>query len=194
MNQQVEQLLRTLDRREFELRMGRLSLAVEVLRSETDLTERILAAGTWREDFEALSRFLSESQGSEARATKADKERLLNALSAKAGVARELAGDLTGKSEAFNRALYWWVRGRYGSGTDVYGLAKPRMAERGEVSQLIMPAERPRPTDPMTEQSDPTPRFQRRHHYSWAVGERQFSVALAREPQIQRIPILKGFR
>ena len=189
----VSRLIEQVDDREIRFRLTRSMLAVKALRQQADLSQRILAAGYWREDYETLSRFLSARERPTIRNVRLDNRELLNLVENNAHECDRLAGGLTAKAEAMNQALFWWVRGRYGAGTAMFGLAKPTFGSRQDpAGHLIMPSERPLPTDAQTRQDQPVPTFPRRHHYSWAVGQREYSVALT--PQIQNVPVLKGFR
>jgi hypothetical protein len=80
--------------------------------------------------------------------------------------ANKLAGDLVTKSTQLFRGLHWWLRGRYGQGTEVGGLAKSKAALKD--AQLLvwlnMPARPPVPNDPTDKSTPNVPRFERRHH------------------------------
>ncbi len=194
-HEQVEQLLTRLDRREMELRLARLLLSVDALQQESDLVRRILAAGYWREDYETLKKFVVAPAQPDFRVAGLSQPELRTLIDKKADLTRELAGELTAKSESLNQALFWWVRGRYAIGTELFGLAKPAVAnQRGDLSQIIMPAERPEPTAAQAYGPAPVPQFARRHHFSWAVGPRNFGYSVGFKEQVHQVPVLKGFR
>jgi len=77
--------------------------------------------------------------------------------------------------------MFWWYRGRYGTGTAVYGLAKSEEAAAVPAAQfaLYMPPDRElEPSDPtkVLRFDESTPRYDRRHHYWWAWEDRRLAV------------------
>jgi hypothetical protein len=95
--------------------------------------------------------------------------------------ADELAGDLATKTEHLFEGLDWWLRGRYGRGPEVWGLAKSGAAlkNRSLLIALEMPSEPPVPTPPADPRRAPVPQFDRRHHYTWAWEDRRLQKDLS---------------
>jgi hypothetical protein len=90
--------------------------------------------------------------------------------------ARELADGLSYKAGLFFEGLHWWLRGRYGEGPDVGGLAKSPEALVSDAALfgIYMPTETPQPSDPSDARvKRATPRFDRRHHYWWTWEDRR---------------------
>lgn len=86
------------------------------------------------------------------------------------------AGDLPDKATAFFAGLHWWLRGRYGVGTEVHGLAKSEAARAmpGGLVWLNMPLQPEPPGVPaMGRVESPGQAPHRRHHLIWAWEDRQ---------------------
>jgi len=101
---------------------------------------------------------------------------LAQRVAAESNGCRELAGDLTLKATWLFEGLHWWLRGRYGAGPDVWGLAKNQLALQSPQSMfpLLMPAVLPKPTDPTTAAArSANTYYERRHHNWWAWEDRR---------------------
>lgn len=171
-----------LSEREIELRLDRLALAKQLLAKPELTKEKFLAAGAWWVDARLIEEFFQESKRAKRQVFGRDRLNepgLLKQVASDAQEARELAGDLTLKSQLLFEGLHWWVRGRYGIGTEMWGLAKSAAAMHSFEAQmaLYMPTEPPTPTDPTTvdSYSDYVPMYDRRHHYWWAWEDRTVS-------------------
>jgi hypothetical protein len=84
---------------------------------------------------------------------------------------RDLAGEaLLVKSRLLFTGLHWWMRGRYGMGTDGFGLLKSEdaLASAEASFALYMPEVTPKPTDPRDSSRYQIPEIDRRHNYIWA--------------------------
>ena len=167
-----------LDERETELRIFRLGLAREVLSNPQISKERILAAYAWQVDSVLVDEFFVQNKARRGQFARPDLNEpdVPRMASADAQQCRRLAGDLTQKSQALFMGLHWWLRGRYGLGPEVYGLAKPAAALKSPemLFALYMPEEPPKPTNPIVDTSakSAAPLFDRRHHYWWAWEDR----------------------
>lgn len=164
--------------REMELRIGRLRVARGILEDPQLTKERFLAAFTADLDARLVTDFFEQAkkQGRSLVSDLLKDPRTVDRVAEDAARARKLAGTLTAKSQLFFEGLHWWMRGRYGLGPEVGGLAKSRAALRSAAAQfaLSMPETTPKPLDPawLTE-AEGVPRFERRHHYLWAWEDRR---------------------
>jgi hypothetical protein len=177
---QLELYGRAVQEREMELRLRRLELARETLAKPQLTRERWFAAGAWGVDAFLLEEFLPKLKGEKALRETLRSVDLAKRVERLASESSKLAGDLTARVSLFNVALHWWLRGRYGQGTEFYGLAKSAAAMRSPSGEfaLTMPSAIPRPTDP----TDPSyftsagvPQYDRRHHYWWGWENRRVS-------------------
>lgn len=175
----VRSLLAEVQERQAELRLQRLELALATLESPTLTTERFRAAYTSQVDTDVLTSFLTNAK---ERMVEFGRERLrtqnlIEQVAKDREYGRSLAGDLTEKSQLLFTGLHWWLRGRYGIGSDVFGLAKSPAAMYSSQAQmaLYMPSEFPTPNDPeqVSGQQQRVPLYDRRHHYWWAWDDRR---------------------
>src|SRR5262245_16901572 len=174
---QIAQEIADLEEREAELRFNRLSFSVGVLQNPQLTEERVLAAFASEFDGRLIKEFFDQ-----ARKSKRNLNRdLLKDPATEGRVAterrraHELAGDLGNKSQLLFEGLHWWMRGRYGRGPEVGGLAKSGLALRTPQGQLglYMPIDIPTPTDATVGPSQRVPTYDRRHQYLWAMEDRR---------------------
>jgi hypothetical protein len=166
-----------LEEREAELRIHRLIFSVGVLQDAQLTEERVLAAFASEFDGRLVKEFFDQAKKSRRNLSRD----LLNDPTTEGRVvnerrrARELAGDLTVKAQLLFEGLHWWMRGRYGRGPEVGGLAKSLLAMRTPQGQLglYMPIDIPTPTDQAAGPSQRVPAYDRRHHYLWAMEDRR---------------------
>ncbi len=175
---QIDDVLHELAQRDIESRLRRLEHAVEVLAESEDTKERFIASYVLDLDARVVTGFLREI------ATNADRQwtrprlsepDLSEEVEQTVARGRELAGGLEEKSRLLFTGLHWWMRGRYGSGPDGWGLLKGVAALESEAAMfpLYMPVETPKPTDPMVANGYPAPEYDRRHHYTWGWEDRR---------------------
>lgn len=189
---------------EMEVRLQRLAHSVSVLQQPDSTKERFLAAYAAGFDARILKNFLepqsraAESRGRARRTSGPDLDTdetreptakflrealnrpgLKDEIEQQARQAEESAGDLVQKTENFFHGLHWWMRGRYGAGPELGGLAKSAVALQHPQALvwLFMPAETPAPT-PLAASAGgtnrmPVPAVDRRHHYTWAWEDRR---------------------
>jgi hypothetical protein len=175
---QVKLYARVVEEREIELRLRRLELAQGVLAKPQLTRERWFAAGAWSVDAFLVQEFLSKLKGEKPLRQALQASDLGKRIERLANESGKSAGDLTAKVSLFNVALHWWLRGRYGQGTEFYGLAKSQLALRSSSGEfaLTMPSVTPVPTDPTSLTSlSLVPQYDRRHHYWWGWESRQVS-------------------
>lgn len=89
---------------------------------------------------------------------------------------RQVAGrDLIEKSRLLFTGMHWWFRGRYGAGSEAFGLLKNPTALRSPqvMFALYMPRVPPRPTAPSPTGTN-QPQIDRRHHYLWRYTTERF--------------------
>ncbi|MCA9144981.1 MAG: hypothetical protein H6823_11150 [Planctomycetaceae bacterium] len=195
----VEELLDELGERQAEVRLKRLALALRRLQDPMLNAEKIRAAYTAPLDAESLTSYLSaakEHQRVFKRQTLMNSQ-LIQQVAADRETARQLAGDLTEKSQRLFVGLNWWLRGRYGVGSEVFGLAKSPAAMHSMQAQmaLYMPQQLPRPNDrqqndsqqqPSYSQQQQSPCYDRRHHYWWAWEDRRVQRTTTSSVQTNR--------
>ena len=169
---------------EFALRRERLVYGLTTLQKPELTKERFLAAYSTRLDAEILAAHFERLQ--QTADADGSNQPTLNSWNYQAEVlaqseqANKLAGDLATKSTQLFHGLHWWLRGRYGKGTEVGGLAKSKAALKN--AQLLvwinMPIRPQVPNDPTDKSTPNVPRFERRHHYSWAWEDRKIQTSL----------------
>jgi hypothetical protein len=174
----VADLSRARQEREMELRVDRLRVARRILQDAPLTKERFSAAFTADLDARIIADFFAQvkKHGRTLESELLKDSRTVARVEDDAAQARKLAGTLTAKSQMFFEGLHWWMRGRYGQGPEVGGLAKSRAALRSASGQfaLSMPETTPQPKYPawLTE-AEGVPKFERRHHYLWAWEDRR---------------------
>jgi hypothetical protein len=169
-----------------ELRLQRLQFAHCTLADSEDLRQRIFAAYAVDFDGQVLSAFLQQARKSQAQGgfalsrPRLRDDRLPAKVQKLAESGRDLAGDLVEKSRLFFDGLHWWMRGRYGRGTEGNGLLKSPEALNSPLAQmaLFMPTEPPQPIDPFADGDLRTPEVDRRHYYTWATEQPRFRTTI----------------
>ena len=211
---------------ELETRLLRLKYGVEVLQQKPLTKEKFFAAATTRQDARALKQELEpatpvQRKGTKAKAAAAKAAAnppppvvfhraaltspdLANEVATLARHAQEAAGPLADKAERFLAGLELWLRGRYGWGPDVGGLAKSSAAlEQPELLQQVsMPEnlltladekEQPkqegagRRTEAPSTKTEKKPRKtptcpDRRHYYTWGWEDRKLVSTVNKDP------------
>lgn len=172
---------------EMELRLDRLALGVRTLKDPKLTKERFLAAYATAVDAQTLIEYLAARSEARAKAEKAnqpdeplhpvlDDAQVLNEVKQRQSEAKTLAGSLATKARLVFEGLHWWMRGRYGNGTELAGLLKSEAAVRNPQDSLwlFMPRDlRIVPTEPTVGRLDSIPRFERRFLYTWAWQDRK---------------------
>lgn len=158
-------------------RLQRLDRAGDVLKNGDDSKERFLAAGVLDEDGTALFEYFSQAENSKRRHAlpELNAPGLATVVKTKLDAGRVKAGPLVQKSRQLQAGLQWWLRGRYGRGTEGFGLLKSEWALGSVDAQmsLFMPPETPLPTESSDRTAVSVPYFDRRHHYIWMFEYRQ---------------------
>lgn len=174
--EQLTNLKEELDERVLEVRVRRVQHAVDVLDDETsNMTERFFAAYVIGVDSESLVKAIEDGVSFE-RPILSDPN-LVEDLNDALKRGEEAAGDLIEKSRQLFAGLHWWRRGRYGMGTEAFGLLKSKAAMSDPLlrNALIMPRVTPVPTDPKNETQYSVPNYQRRHLFIWTYEDRAFT-------------------
>ena len=172
----IEALEREMAQRALEARVNRVNYALRVLEDAAAGTkDRLFAAYVIGVDSESLVREIRKEQGKFERPVLQDSA-LVRDLELKLKRGTGLGGDLIEKSRLLFAGLHWWRRGRYGMGTDAFGLLKSKSAMRDARLRLalMMPKTTPIPTDPLIFSANPVPDYQRRHLFFWAYEDRVF--------------------
>lgn len=169
---------RAVEEREIEIRVNRLRFARQLLEQANLTKDKFRAAYTSELDARVIAQFFDQAKqaGRTIASSKLNETSLSSQITSDASRSRELAGTLTAKAQLLYDGLHWWLRGRYGLGPEVGGLAKSPAAMRSAVAQfgLFMPNRTPQPIDPDGPAGrDAVPRFDRRHHFWWAWEDRR---------------------
>jgi hypothetical protein len=175
---ELQQAKRRVEEREIRLRLDRLIAAREVLEQPPSPKQQLLAAYTSDFDARVIRQFLDAAKRERRTLTISElgERQFEDRVNAEGTRARKLAGPLTAKARLLFEGLHWWLRGRYGTGPEVGGLAKSPGALRSPIAQmaLFMPRTTPSPTDPNAPtEVEQVPLFERRHHYWWAWEDRR---------------------
>lgn len=175
---ELETMGAELGERQLELRLQRLEMARDVLKESAVVRERILATYALDFDGDVLQASLQPSRDRPAPVYARERlkaDGLLASVTESVEAGRTAAGDLLPKSRAFFEGLHWWMRGRYGRGTQMSGLMKSPESLRSAAAQvaLFMPSIPPKPVDSTQVGSYSIPEVDRRHHYLWEVAPPQ---------------------
>lgn len=165
--QEVDDAQQELGERSLELRLDRLRLAANALVEPAISEEKFLAAYSVSTDSRILKDYL-QSGAASSRASLTAPE-TLQEVEWLETVGRERGGDLITKSELLFHGLHWWLRGRYGRGSDGFGLFKDEVALNSpdDMFRLIMPREPSEAAKFVSDADNPYP-VPRRHYYTWA--------------------------
>ncbi|MBW3541018.1 MAG: hypothetical protein KY476_12165 [Planctomycetes bacterium] len=182
-----------LARLEIDTRLARLNYGLEVLENDALTKERFMAAWSTLHDAEELRQALKQAADEAAPLSHAA---LLESLERRAARARELAGDLAPQAKRFFEGLHWWLRGRYGIGPELAGLAKSAAAldVPGGLVWLYMPSQPPVAADVDDGQREIRPTYERRHHHIWAWEDRRISPTFETGGNEDASPGSPGFR
>jgi hypothetical protein len=146
---QVEARLKALHEQAVELRVRRLELADEVLANSNELVERLQAAFVVDQDGKDLVDLFAGATPFERESLR--DPQLAQRIAALHERAWAAAGeDLLKKSNLLFSGLHWWLRGRYGLGTEGRGLLKSELAltDLDSMYALYMPPRYSHPAYP----------------------------------------------
>jgi hypothetical protein len=179
----VKDMQDRLDETAMLIRLERLRSGTQILRNPELTKDRFQAAFTTSLDAQEWTQFQKEIESATRRKpqkTKLARPDFIKSVAKEIEKSEKLAGDLAAKSRQFHEALHWWLRGRYGAGTEIAGLAKSPSAIRNPrlMTELDMPAEPPNPRVASGDLNKDVPRYDRRHHYTWAWENRRVNVQL----------------
>lgn len=167
--------------RSIELRIYRLEDAYNALKNKESAKDQILAAFVVESDGTQLKRFfdsIRDQPNGAMHRRSLNEPGLEESVTQMVEEVRSESPDMIKKGQLLFAGLHWWMRGRYGSGVDFYGLLKSPVAMRNPNARfpLYMPIKRPKPTDPMLDQGYSAPPYDRRHHYTWAYKDRKIQI------------------
>ncbi len=184
-SEQLANELKQLSERELLVRIARMTHSRNVLRDTDDLQQHYHAAWSIRMDGDLTDQELK--QGSAWQLTALQDENLQDQITSLVSEGRDLAGEeLLEKSRLLFTGMHWWIRGRYGMGTDGFGLLKSPAALNSEEARfaLFMPEKNPEPTDPRETSRYQIPEVDRRHNYIWAWEYRQVQMSTSRDNRV----------
>ncbi len=178
---QLDDLAQELDERKIELRTQRLAFAHRQLHATTDLREKMEAAYAAGLDGSLLTEFfkgvndrLAGGETVEFRRPALGNELLEDEVQRLIEESKKTAGDVAEKGHLLFTGMHWWLRGRYGRGSEGGGLLKPKSATRSlhDMFRLYMPEEL-YDLDRKADGSSVQAPIDRRHHYIWAFEPRR---------------------
>lgn len=176
----LTEAFRELEERKTELRIQRIELALHKLITSEDRREKLDAAYVASHDGELVKEFFAKLDAQRKQGKPISLRRPgLQGKELEAEVAEltdtalKAAGKLAEKGRLLYTGIHWWLRGRYGRGSDGGGLLKPRNAIRSpqDMFRLYMP-EQLYGFDKSQASQLQAP-IDRRHHYVWAFEPRR---------------------
>lgn len=165
---ELAETLRDVEERETLVRITRLKFANNTLADSTSLKDRYLATWALETDGRLVHDALTAGQLDFMNPALNDPD-LLTQITEQVKEGVELAGEkLIKKSGLLFTGLHWWMRGRYGMGTEAAGFLKSARAVTSDAAlfPLYMPEETPVPTSRYSE-TGTIPEVDRRHNYIW---------------------------
>ena len=179
--QQVMSLGTQLARREAELRLQRFHYAEKQLSPLAGFMDQIHAVDALQTDGRLLFEYLKKNPSPDPDTTELE---LASYIKKRVDEAIKANPQLAHQAQLLFGALHYWLRGRYGAGTDGHGLLKGASAQHSREASfaLFMPKETPKPSDPLTS-NNPVPQFERRHHYHWCFEEREIQFTSSTRSQ-----------
>lgn len=165
---ELSQTLKEVNERETLVRMKRLKFANNTLTDSKKLKDRYLATWALETDGRLVREALTAGQPN-FKSTMLNDSELLTDISQQVEEGVELAGEkLIEKSGLLFTGLHWWMRGRYGMGSEASGFLKSQQAVTSDAAlfPLYMPEKTPVPTSRYSD-SEPIPEIDRRHNYIW---------------------------
>jgi hypothetical protein len=192
---EVDRAQRKLEEVEMVLRLERLDYGLQVLADPKLRKERMMAAYSTVVDGRILSEFFKKIQDEQRPLVHEELKGpdLPREVAEKIERARELAGPLAERAQELFDGLHWWLRGRYGSGPELGGLAKSAasLENPNSLVWIYMPKSRPMPRSPAFDEPG-VPRCERRHHDTWAWEDRrvQHSVIRRRSRKNEKLEML----
>lgn len=169
-----------------EVRYYRLENAANELSSSKDFETRIRAAFALQYDALILSEFFKNNP--QPKNSNLQGEDIREEVEQLVKDGRTSGQDVIRKATLLNAGLHWWVRGRYGAGPLRHGLLKAINAHTSAARQfpLYMP-EKPTAIDPFsTSAQQKSPRYERRHHYIWAVEYNTVTLGSSKSRRVER--------
>ncbi len=168
LGEELAETLKELGERETLVRITRLKFANNILANSDSLKDRYLATWALETDGRLVREDLTGEE-SDFSSPALNDPNLLTQLNEQVKAGAELAGEeLIKKSGLLFTGLHWWMRGRYGMGTEAYGFLKSDKAVTSDAAlfPLYMPEKTPIPTSRYS-QSGAIPEIDRRHNYIW---------------------------
>lgn len=165
---ELSDTLKDIKEHELLVRMKRIEFATHLLGTDSPpLKDRYLATWSLQTDGRIVVETLAKEELEFNNPVLNDPETTeLVQTQIKSGV--ELAGEkLIKKSGLLFTGLHWWMRGRYGMGSEAFGFMKSEWAVTSDAAlfPLYMPEETPVPTS--LSDDEVIPEIDRRHKYIW---------------------------
>jgi len=174
------------------LRLMRFEQAHDVLLNdkEADFELQLTSAMELEQDGSVLQSFLADKP-TDLKMESLNAEGLDAKIKTMLKEGREAAGDVATKANLLRNGLHYWTRGRYGSGTEVFGLVKHSDSVKSieGMESLYMPRERKQPISTYRSEGDEeedTPGYERRHYYTWGAEYRPIVQSSSGTTKTQR--------
>ncbi|MDB2687675.1 hypothetical protein N9Y42_10735 [Mariniblastus sp.] len=172
---ELSDTLKDVNEHEILVRMNRMKFANHLLGTESPLKDRYLATWSLQSDGQIVLETLSQEEFEFNSEVLSDPE-VTEQIQEQIKTGSDLAGEkLIKKSGLLFTGLHWWMRGRYGMGSEAFGFMKSERAITSDAAlfPLYMPEETPTPTS--LSDDEVIPEIDRRHKYIWEWEYRRVS-------------------
>ena len=172
---ELSDTLKDVNEHEILVRMNRMKFANHLLGTESPLKDRYLATWSLQSDGRIVLETLSQEEFEFNSEVLSDPE-VTEQIQEQIKTGADLAGEkLIKKSGLLFTGLHWWMRGRYGMGSEAFGFMKSEQAITSDAAlfPLYMPEETPTPTS--LSDDEVIPEIDRRHKYIWEWEYRRVS-------------------
>lgn len=176
LEKRVRSIYRDMKEREAELRLMMLAEAEKTLRESKAADKRINAAFALELSGAELDLLFKAQKPGSFERERLNAENILNECDQLLASGRKHGQDAIQKALLLRIGAHWWLRGRYGSSTEAFGLLKPMQAMNNQALMhgLYMPKSRPEAIGFVyPESGDQSTGYDRRHYYTWALEHRE---------------------
>lgn len=175
LEKRVSSIYRDLSEREAELRFKMLAKSEETLRESKAADKRLNAAFALQLSGAELDLLFRKRKPGSFEREKLNDPNILKECEQYLASGKKHGQDAIQKSLLLRIGAHWWLRGRYGSSSEAYGLLKPMQAMNTPalMEGLYMPKHRPEAIGFIYNESDSeSTGYDRRHYFTWAIERR----------------------